>query len=121
MADHELKQVKKKCNDCGKYFSRKNIRRHIKIMHTTSIKPLSKTFECHLCGKVLCSKPSMEGLRVKVKCEKCDKSFVSESNLKIHLKTHNNVREKAVCQFCNNTFLDEGVMKQHVRIYHKER
>ena len=56
MAEHEMKQVKKKCNDCGKYFSRKSIGRHILAMHYTSTsRSHSKSFECHLCDKVLSS------------------------------------------------------------------
>ena len=129
MAEHELKQVKKKCLDCGMYISRKNIARHIQSMHKTSILP-SKSFECYLCGKVLSSKPSVthhikfihkEDLLVRVKCEKCDKTFASESILKRHLKTHGSEREKVGCQICGNTFVDEVIMKQHIRLYHIER
>ena len=129
MAEHELKQIKKKCIDCGRYISRKNIARHIQSIHKTSILP-SKPFECYLCGKVLSSKRSVahhikfihkEDLLVRVKCEKCDKSFASELNLKRHLKTHDNEREKAVCQICANTFVDEVILNQHIRKYHKDR
>ena len=131
MAEHELKQVKKKCNYCGKYFSRKTIGRHILAMHNTSTsRSHSKSFECHLCDKVLRLKLSVahhikfvhkvEPLP-RVKCEKCDKSYVSESNLKRHLKTHGNERVKVVCQFCSNTFVDEVILNQHIRKYHNDR
>ena len=58
---------------------------------------------------------------MKVKCEKCDKSYASDCNLKRHLRTHDNEREKVACPICSNTFVDEVTLKQHIRLYHKER
>jgi len=80
-----------KCSFCKSFVPRSNIREHT-MMH---VKPNKKTF----------------------KCETCDKSFVDNYKLKVHITSHTG--EKAFqCPSCDQTFRLKPMLKRHEDVHH---
>ncbi|XP_072022166.1 uncharacterized protein [Amphiura filiformis] len=53
-------------------------------------------------------------------CSKCDKSFVSRSNLSIHMKTHDK-RQLLRCEYCNKGFAVRAGLERHIRTHTGEK
>merc|ERR1719186_2257061 len=80
-----------KCSFCKSFVPRSNIREHT----TMHVKPNKKTF----------------------KCETCDKSFVDNYKLKVHITIHTG--EKAFqCPSCDQTFRLKPMLKRHEDVHH---
>ena len=53
-------------------------------------------------------------------CSKCDKTFVSETTLKVHIKmVHDKIKDQQ-CEHCLNVFLTKSELKRHM-ITHSDR
>ena len=56
----------------------------------------------------------------KIKCPSCDKKFENNSNLKHHVKTvHEGIRDKVVCDLCGKSFI-KSCLKRHIRMVHDQ-
>ena len=52
------------------------------------------------------------------KCPHCSVEFNRNSNLKVHLKTHSEVREKRVCSTCSREFSRNEDLRRHIKVSH---
>ena len=50
------------------------------------------------------------------KCPHCSVICNRNSNFKVHLKTHSEVREKRVCSTCSQEFSREEELRRHVKV-----
>lgn len=50
------------------------------------------------------------------KCDDCDKTFNTRSNLKVHKRIHMGIRDYT-CEQCGKSFLQKGVLKNHMLIH----
>ncbi|XP_055629598.1 gastrula zinc finger protein XlCGF57.1 isoform X2 [Toxorhynchites rutilus septentrionalis] len=53
-------------------------------------------------------------------CEKCEKTFVTNYRLKVHIRTHTGERPYS-CVHCSKAFVDATVLQQHIRTHSDER
>ena len=83
----------KKCEFCGKLFTKQNnLNQHIKCVHKG----------------------------VKYKCDFCPKEFWNHRYVKVHIKSvHEGVREHQ-CNQCEKTFIELKGLKRHIKIFHQE-
>lgn len=95
-----------------------------------------KPFECSFCGKIVRFRPNYlkhlkvhekrekgteEGaLKVKYKCEVCEKEFTSAEYFKIHQKTHQEGVDLQ-CKICNKTFSAVACLRSHARVHTGEK
>ena len=74
--------------------------------------------KCKNCGKILQSKASLdihEQEHKGYRCEKCDRKFTNEKELKQHENNH--VEKQFNCKYCNETFKQEENLKEHSKIH----
>jgi len=119
----EKRRLKKPCPyegcDYSSYLSR-DLDNHVNRVHLN--KPLSRDFECHLCGKTYNRKHQLDqhvrGDHMNDKphkCQTCGKAFVRRDKLTQHEATHTGeMRHK--CPFCEKPFINHGTMWSHKKI-----
>ena len=91
-----LKGSRRKCNQCGKTFSQKNLKRHIETIHENK------------SGKEL------------KKCDFCNESFRFGVGLKLHIKTVHS-KKKTDCDDCGKIFKKRGELRLHIRTAHSKK
>ncbi|XP_035226969.1 zinc finger protein 665-like [Stegodyphus dumicola] len=111
------------CEICGKKFAwRYSYRSHM-VSHMED-----NPNKCTVCGKRYCNKSAVKNHMLRIhgnpskdfKCEKCDKRFVTEAELKRH--GFNHTKEKSfVCEYCGNAYRYKGALLVHYRIHSGEK
>ena len=119
------------CKVCGKINKEKaTIKIHIDSTHLEGTPQLN---HCPDCGEVKVTSSAMwshrelhrkDDLHVSsgqvVKCEKCDRVFLTPSELKIHSPEH--IGEKPFkCAYCEVQLYSRGYLKRHINIVHGEK
>jgi len=106
------------CDLCGKSISRKHMKYHIIIKHS-SVRP----FPCEECNQCYATKHSLEQHKQshskQFNCEQCLKSFSRNSILSAHLRTHTGEKPYS-CDECPKTFSFKRDLKKHKEKYHKK-
>lgn len=100
-----------------------HLRKH---MHTHTE---GKNFPCHICKKQFRSQfyveyhhSAVHGGVGTIKCRSCNKTFKTNKNLNIHMKTHINKNErKFVCHVCDKRFCRSDQLKEHMRKHTGEK
>ena len=105
------------CDKCQRKFDAKiKLQKHMHIAHPS----LSKVYKCNLCEMTFNRDPLLRAHRKNIHetcsrkrhtCLNCHKDFSSSTNLKIHIKYHDNV--KVQCPKCDNVY-SERSMKEHL-------
>lgn len=122
--DPDGKRKKFRCDNCGKLYATKyTYQQHMKT-HTEG-RP-----KCPECGSTFASAFSLFRHRAKNHnlehnyqthcCDKCDKSFFSISELKLHQQRHSSSKEFK-CEICHKAFSVKGNLKIHMRTHAKEK
>ncbi len=128
----EIRKIKMKsimqCRLCFKWFSGKaSLKDHLRNCHTGNY----KTYECHICEKVVKTKPflrlhisrhlqNQEG-RPKTPCKICGKILQDQRTLKAHMKIHDEKREKThACDKCQAMFYSRHQLKAHLQGVHND-
>ena len=101
-------------------FLNRDLDNHVNRVHLN--KPLSRDFECHLCGKTYNRKHQLDqhvrGDHMNEKphkCQTCGKAFVRRDKLTQHEATHTGeMRHK--CPFCEKAFINHGTMWSHKKM-----
>ena len=117
------------CKVCGEINAEKAvIKTHIDSSH---LEENLQLHHCPDCGEVKSTRNAMrshrdlhrkDNLHVSsgqvVKCEKCDKVFLTPSELKNHLPEH--VGEKPFkCTYCKVQLYSRGYLKRHISVVHE--
>ena len=92
-----------KCFTCDSKF----IKKHTLTKHIIRFHKESKEYKCPICDKEF---PKKIALRIHLtsihkkekphKCTKCDAKFSFKSNMKKHMKIHENIHKCSSCDFC---------------------
>ena len=116
----EIVHSQSKCDICGTSYPKIKLNQHMKNVHTAP-----KKYECHICKKHFTTKYMTNIHRKRMhctsslKCDICDTICKTNSELKIHLKTHSkNIqaeRELRQCDMCNKKYLK---IKEHIATMH---
>ena len=125
----ELKHIIKdhKCEPCGKYFSKADLKEHINEFHVSN-----EGIQCDKCG-VSFSKTEYltkhnkivhEGFK-KYKCEDCGELFGYSTSLKHHMAYKHGFKDllkKRVCDHCGKFFLTTKLKAHIINVHegHKE-
>lgn len=120
----EVKRKEFRCEHCGKYYALNyTYQQHIKT-HTEG-RP-----KCPECGATFASAFSLFRHRARNhnlehnytthSCDKCDKSFFSISELKLHQQRHSTVKEFK-CTECDKAFSVKGNLRIHMRTHAKAK
>ena len=118
----ELKKFQ--CNLCNKGFSRKMpLLKHSKKVHAFACKFCDQKFVARMTLRI--HKRIHRGIRTvctNLKCEFCEKTLYSKSNLQTHLLQQHGDETFAnkSCSFCDKKFIYESEMKNHVRRKHEK-
>ena len=125
------------CDFCEYSSSRSgNLERHKKI-HTAQHLPKEekskgeKKFSCHLCGfatlyaynlKVHANIHNKEPSDQIYSCDKCDRTFDRQDNLKrhefaAHIKEKKDKQERYTCDICNKTFTKKCNLRKHEKLH----
>lgn len=123
----EQRELKYKCEVCGKAFMWKSYLKSHEISHSNE-----RPYECEVCGKSFSQKSvitrHMEKLHNmtpkpkipierKYNCELCSKVFLSRGYLNIHIRAHTGERPFA-CEICGKRFTQKIAMQNHMRSMH---
>ncbi|GLG94201.1 Testis-specific zinc finger protein topi [Gryllus bimaculatus] len=107
------------CEICSKTFKNDSGLQSHMMVHDTS-----KYFKCEICNLDLKQKKgyrkhmrSHTGVKLTVKCHKCDKTLYKYS-LKRHLQEVHGSERNFVCNVCNKTYVSQARLKLHVRTVH---
>lgn len=111
-----------KCTECDEYFSKANLRAHMKKSHKRIIDP----FRCVLCEfssnrrhdikkHMFCHERTK-----RFQCDACGKLLSTPYNLKIHrLRIHATDNDKKIlCSLCGFKCAEKAVLKDHMRHKH---
>ena len=86
----------------------------------------NKGFTCEYCGKVYCRKYVLKihmrthtGFKP-LRCKVCDKSFSDPSNMKKHVKLHENEDTVHKCRHCGRSFVRYRGLLNHIKSKHSE-
>ncbi|XP_043273996.1 zinc finger protein 354C-like isoform X12 [Venturia canescens] len=107
-----------KCDICEKAFKRKSeLKCHVQLH--SGIK-----YNCDECDFVTTSKVAVRYHVRRVhqrdfryKCEQCDKSFMSNCELKDHRTSHSNTKS-FICEICGKAYLQKSYLGAHKRTVH---
>lgn len=111
------------CRTCGKLYTKRTMRDHIKI-HCKSAKVPNV---CHFCGKKIKTKPNFfshlrihEGLS-RLKCKLCKNHFFSEEALNAHeIRRHSKKPQPYKCSYCESRFSKPGIRMRHEMVFHTQ-
>lgn len=112
------------CTICERSFAfSSQLRAHLRTHDEAHV---AKPFVCEFCGKSFKQKIQMSthvtAVHTKIrafKCSMCPKDFLTNRDLKDHIKAHLNIRDK-VCETCQKTFTNANALIKHRHI-HKEK
>ena len=118
------------CDICGKSISSKwpgLLKRHKK----THLNPSERTeeYKCSKCFEVFQSRDKVKQHRklvhynAKYKCFECDKLFIFERNLEIHIekmKNKKHIKKAHKCESCHKSFINTQNLKIHIGHSHKD-
>lgn len=92
------------CQICGKEFaSKRNVARHIKVLHEPHSKQRVRTPRIHICRF-------------------CGAGFAQIRNMNTHVETiheSNTTNRKHICRFCGGGFPGKGYLTRHIREIHE--
>ena len=122
-----------KCNFCDNYFFNEDLQKHVKQKHMKNeIKQEIEIIDIDLPAlktEIVFTNSDHETIdtkeaedigdhemadskRNRVECDKCDKTFSSKANLKVHV-THKHEGKRYSCEKCLKIFTDVGFLRKH--------
>ncbi|XP_037920240.1 zinc finger protein 300-like isoform X2 [Hermetia illucens] len=102
-----------RCSYCDKHFKQKHILEYHERTHTGG-----KPHLCSICGRgfsqssILYTHMSLHTGKT-VNCPRCDKKFSRKSFLKIHLRSHDDIRPYA-CHLCEKNYRIKSHLDSHI-------
>ena len=110
------------CQQCQKYFSRKFILMHMRIVHEKS-----ESHQSQHCDLSFSPKTSLEAPLVTVheklnphSCLVCKNSFAHKSSLFRHIRTVHETLEPHDCSMCKESFAYKYTLRRHVKAVHEK-
>ena len=126
--NHDNKTILlKECDICGNKFKNliNHMKKHEKIEQESYIKMKKK---CEFCDKDFTQSKHLSDhifythqSIFKWKCEKCDKTFLKNRNLKIHFQNTHGEKNKIPCPQCGKVFIRYNSISRHIRDIHEKR
>lgn len=124
MKTHESDGTKRyKCQVCNsEYSTHTGLKNH--LMRHAKSKPDVK---CEMCDKMFYTKSEARSHLTsyhngkKCPCPHCDKIFIGQDNLNVHIKfVHQKFDMKVPCEFCGKTYPTKHSMTKHVKFMHDD-
>lgn len=106
------------CRTCAKSFRRlPTLRRH-EFLH---VDETDKAFVCELCAKrfpaAYLLKAHMMSHDGRAQCNQCDKSFLMQASLNIHIKAQHSAANPYTCQLCGKSFSQPSALGRHMKLH----
>ena len=107
------------CKICGQMLKEGSMRNHIKVIHDK--KSVSQKSKCLLCHRSILDlekhKALIHGnLEPDVECPQCQKMFLTDKLLKIHLKMVH-INRNLKCEQCGKLFKSRQYLKNHLKTH----
>ena len=120
-----VKREKITCDVCDKPMSCKNnLKRHFDTFH---VKKESSNFSCEICQEQFTNQQKFldhcknNHRNKSVKCNLCNKWFVSNVNLLHHVEAVHEKLKKNKCETCQKVFYEKGNLKKHIKLVHEDK
>ena len=118
------KSTRHKCEFCMESFQlSRNLKKHQRQMHREEV-----IHKCDFCGQSIIDKWNYTkhiGKKHDQKCEKCDKSFIKNFELRDHVTIFHEISspENYKCDFCDKTFSIKkiDVFNRHISVKHMHK
>ena len=105
------------CDVCRKTFSKSfNLKRHIEKFHTDSAAPNNKTITMN--GSFFYPEKKEGNNNEVLKCEQCDKKFLSILSLRKHVQREHEREKVFNCSHCQDSFTTKYNLKRHILAQH---
>lgn len=116
------------CKLCNKITSKKNLKRHIFLCHSTSISEQDENkFPCTICAKEFKNKSllarhhkNVHLQKSKLTCKICKKQFCTHDTLKRHNQMVHSNDSKVTCTICNKQLKHKFCLKEHMKNLHAD-
>ncbi|XP_052757220.1 zinc finger protein 184-like [Galleria mellonella] len=112
------------CNKCNKVFNNtRKLKAHIRAVHVMKSQPLSKCGYCNQAFLYFHTKEKhlqeVHGVQIaRIKCQACDRSFLTRSNYTKHMKLNHLMLRPHACTQCDKAFAYLAQLKEHERRVH---
>lgn len=116
------------CKFCNKNLSKKNMKRHIFLCHTSPSNKVDEVFTCAICDKDFKNKSllarhnkNVHLQTTEILCKICKKQFSTHDTLRRHVQIVHSSDINVTCTICNKKLKHKYGLMEHMRNMHGSR